>query len=107
MFGESGDLVAVVEVLDGLFKADSDDPRSSLSYKLKKLLTFRAKDVLTTDPYVTTDPTLLPLDEVIARSQILVLCAPHRVYQNLDLRDKVVVDIWNLWGVREVERATP
>jgi UDP-N-acetyl-D-mannosaminuronic acid dehydrogenase len=94
-----------VGLLGMAFKAESDDPRSSLSYKLKKLLTFRAKNVLTTDPYVTTDPSLLPLDEVISRSDILVLCAPHRAYQDLDLSDKVVVDIWNLWGVREVERA--
>src|SRR5438270_2603948 len=34
-----------VGLLGMAFKADNDDARSSLSYKLKKLLTFRAKDV--------------------------------------------------------------
>jgi UDP-N-acetyl-D-mannosaminuronic acid dehydrogenase len=92
-----------VGLLGMAFKADSDDPRSSLSYKVKKLLMFRAKAVLTTDPYITSDPTLLPLDEVISGSDILVLCTPHRDYQDLDLRRKIVVDVWNLWGAREVE----
>jgi UDP-N-acetyl-D-mannosaminuronic acid dehydrogenase len=93
-----------VGLLGMAFKADSDDPRSSLSYKVKKLLMFRAKEVLTTDPYITSDPTLLPLDEVLSRSDILVLCAPHRDYRNLELHHKIVVDVWNLWGVGEVER---
>jgi UDP-N-acetyl-D-mannosaminuronic acid dehydrogenase len=87
-----------VGLLGMAFKANNDDPRSSLSYKLKKILTFRAKAVLTTDPYVTTDPTLLPLDEVILRSDILILCAPHAPYRDLQLQGKVVIDIWNLWG---------
>lgn len=87
-----------VGLLGMAFKANNDDTRSSLSYKLKKLLSFRAKTVLTTDPYVTTDPTLLPLETVISRSDILVLCAPHAPYRDLQLDDKIMVDIWNLWG---------
>ncbi len=94
-----------VGLLGMAFKANNDDPRSSLSYKLKKLLTFRAKAVLTTDPYVTTDPTLLPLNEVIGKSDILVLCAPHSAYRELRLDKKIVVDIWNMWAHEQTYKA--
>jgi UDP-N-acetyl-D-mannosaminuronic acid dehydrogenase len=47
------------------FKAGSDDIKSSLSYKLKQILEFKAGAVLCTDPYVTVDSGLLPLDEVV------------------------------------------
>jgi UDP-N-acetyl-D-mannosaminuronic acid dehydrogenase len=87
-----------VGLLGMAFKAESDDARFSLSYKLKKILAVRAKSVLTTDPYVNNDPTLLPLQEVLRRSNVLILCAPHRVYRDLKLDHEVVVDIWNFWG---------
>jgi UDP-N-acetyl-D-mannosaminuronic acid dehydrogenase len=87
-----------VGLLGMAYKAESDDPRFSLSYKLKKILMFRAKDVLTTDPYVKNDPALLELDEVTRRSDVLVLCVPHKAYSGLKLGHKVVVDIWNFWG---------
>jgi UDP-N-acetyl-D-mannosaminuronic acid dehydrogenase len=84
-----------VGLLGMAFKADSDDPRFSLSYKLKKILMFRAKAVLTTDPHVKSDADLLELDEVIRRSDILILCVPHKAYRDLNLEQKIVVDIWN------------
>ena len=87
-----------VGLLGMAFKAESDDSRFSLSYKLKKILAIRAKAVLTTDPYVQDDPALLPLDEVARRSDVLILCAPHRVYRDLNLDHQVIVDIWNFWG---------
>ena len=88
---------SVVGILGMAFKAESDDTRESLSYKLKRVMQFRAKDVLTTDPFVTTDPNLLTLDEVVARSDILIIGAPHSVYRGL-VTDKPVIDIWNLRG---------
>jgi len=50
--------------------------------------------VLTTDPFVTTDRDLLPLDDVIQRSDLLILCAPHSAYRDLDFAGKPVVDVW-------------
>ena len=47
------------------FKAESDDIRSSLSYKLKRILRFKSGRVLTHDPYVTNDPDLVALDDVV------------------------------------------
>jgi UDP-N-acetyl-D-mannosaminuronic acid dehydrogenase len=76
------------------FKADIDDTRASLSYKFKKALLSLAEAVLTTDPFVTTDPELLPLDDVTSRSDLLILCAPHSAYRDLDLGGKPVADVW-------------
>lgn len=84
-----------VGLLGMAFKADSDDPRSSLSYKLKKLLMYRAKAVVTTDPFVTGDRSLLPFEEAVRRSDILILCTPHSIYANADFHGKKVYDIWN------------
>jgi UDP-N-acetyl-D-mannosaminuronic acid dehydrogenase len=83
-----------VGLLGMAFKSDIDDIRSSLSYKLKKLLEFRARSVFTTDDHVTVDPDLMDLDEVIARSDILILCVPHSEYKNLDTQGKPIIDIW-------------
>ena len=83
-----------VGLLGMAFKAEIDDIRASLSYKLKHALEMSARQVLTTDPFVTTDPSILPLDQVIARSDILILCTPHSVYADADLKGKPVVDVW-------------
>ncbi|MFZ0928487.1 MAG: UDP binding domain-containing protein, partial [Syntrophobacteraceae bacterium] len=87
-----------VGILGMAFKADSDDPRSSLSYKLKKLLKLRAKCVLTTDPLVRGDADLVSLEEAIEQSDLLILAAPHSAYRQLRIQNKPVFDIWNFFG---------
>jgi len=85
-----------VGLLGMAFKAESDDIRSSLSYKLKRILEFRAREVLCTDPYVD-DPRLVPLEKVLESADVLVVAAPHRDYSTIQT-DKPVVDVWNLLG---------
>ncbi len=87
-----------VGILGMAFKAESDDTRSSLSYKLKKLLEYQAKGVLTTDPFVKVDPELVSLEEVMSRCDALVVAVPHSAYRGLDLGTKPAVDIWNVTG---------
>jgi UDP-N-acetyl-D-mannosaminuronic acid dehydrogenase len=82
-----------VGILGMAFKAESDDPRASLSYKLRKLLAWAGATVLCTDPYVTDD-RLVPLETVLAEAETLVLGVPHRAYRDLGVGDREVVDIW-------------
>jgi UDP-N-acetyl-D-mannosaminuronic acid dehydrogenase len=86
-----------VGILGMAFKAESDDIRSSLSYKLRRILRYKAANVLCSDPFVTTDPNLVPLEEVLAKADVLVIGAPHSVYRGLKPK-QAVVDIWNLLG---------
>jgi UDP-N-acetyl-D-mannosaminuronic acid dehydrogenase len=83
-----------VGLLGMAFKAEIDDTRASLSYKFKKSLASHVRAVLTTDPFVTTDPDLQPLEEVVAQSDLLILCAPHSIYREHGFGGKPVVDVW-------------
>lgn len=90
-----------VAILGMAFKADSDDRRESLSYKLRKLLLLEAKEVLCTDPYVQ-DEELIPLHDAIARADIIIFGAPHKVYHSLAIpQGKEIVDVWGFWQERQ------
>ncbi|MGH9104832.1 MAG: nucleotide sugar dehydrogenase [Acidimicrobiales bacterium] len=86
-----------VGVLGMAFKGESDDTRSSLAYKLKRILRFKAAGVLCADPYVQADPDLVAEEEVLERSDLLVIGAPHHRYAGL-ATSKPVVDIWGIRG---------
>jgi UDP-N-acetyl-D-mannosaminuronic acid dehydrogenase len=88
---------ACVGILGMAFKAGTDDIRASLSYRLRRQLADRARQVLCTDPWVRSDPELVPLAAVLARSDLLVVGAPHPEYRRLET-DLPVADLWGVTG---------
>jgi UDP-N-acetyl-D-mannosaminuronic acid dehydrogenase len=84
-----------IGILGMAFKGESDDTRSSLSYKLKRILGFKAKAVLCSDPYVASDPELVPMERVLQEADLIVIGTPHYAYRGLET-ERPVVDVWGI-----------
>lgn len=86
-----------IGILGMAFKAESDDPRDSLSFKLRKIASLEARQVFVHDYYIKDD-SFSTLDTVLRKSDILIVAAPHERYASIPvekLKDKIIVDIWN------------
>ncbi len=87
-----------IGILGMAFKANIDDTRDSLAYKLRKLLAFHGADVLASDLFVD-DPSFVPAEELVAASDVVVIGAPHDAYRELEIPPgKDVVDVWGFLG---------
>ncbi|MDG3004029.1 nucleotide sugar dehydrogenase [Paludisphaera mucosa] len=84
---------ATVAILGMAFKGNNDDPRDSLAYKLRKVLTFESRKVLCTDPYID-DPSFVSLETALDEADVVFLGACHDDYRGLSIR-KPVVDVFN------------
>lgn len=83
-----------IGILGMAFKAEIDDPRDALSYKLRKLLQFHGATVLCSDEYIQ-DPSFVPKDELLKKSDIVVVGVPHKAYKGLKAKKgAVTVDLW-------------
>ena len=75
------------------FKADNDDIRESLSFKVKKLLEMKMAKVLVTDEFV---PGTMPLGKFLKDADGVILGVPHSAYRKLKIK-KPFVDCWGCW----------
>ena len=82
-----------VGVMGLAFKADNDDIRESLSFKVKKLLEMKMANVLVTDEFV---PGTMPLKKFLKEVDGVVLGVPHSAYRKLKIK-KPFVDCWGCW----------
>lgn len=97
--GETFDLKKMtVGILGMAFKANSDDPRQSLSYRLKKILEVEAKNVLCSDPHVN-DVHFVTTRDILDKADLVIVAAAHDEYKDIHFSDKIAVfDIWNMYG---------
>ncbi|OBA76665.1 nucleotide sugar dehydrogenase [Mycobacterium sp. 1554424.7] len=92
-----------VGLLGMTFKADCDDTRDSLSFKLRHLLMLEAKKVMLHDPFLH-GPDYYALDAVLGRADVIVIGVPHSIYRGLQIPEgKIVEDVWNCLDVTDVE----
>ena len=85
-----------VGILGMAFKAESDDIRESLSYKLGKLLRFHGAKVSYSDEYAK-DPTFVDKETLVQECDIVIVGVPHNAYRSLQVpAAKHVVDLWSV-----------
>ena len=83
-----------IGVMGLAFKADNDDIRESLSFKVKKLLEMKMAEALVTDEFV---PGTMPLGKFVREAEGVILGVPHSAYKRLRLKQPFV-DCWGCWA---------
>lgn len=93
-----------VGILGMAFKADVDDTRDSLSYKLGKILRFNGADVYYSDEFAK-DSTFITKEKLLDICDVVIVAVPHSNYKGLVISKKTeVVDLWGVvkGGKREI-----
>ena len=89
-----------VGILGMAFKANIDDTRESLSYKLGKVLRFRGATVSYSDEYAK-DLTFVTREELVNSVDVVIVGVPHSAYRSLVVPQGVeVVDLWGVLPAR-------
>jgi UDP-N-acetyl-D-mannosaminuronic acid dehydrogenase len=85
-----------IGILGMAFKAESDDIRESLSYKLGKLLRFHGAQVSYSDEYAK-DPTFVDKETLVRECDVIIVGVPHHAYRSLQVpSQKHLVDLWSV-----------
>jgi UDP-N-acetyl-D-mannosaminuronic acid dehydrogenase len=85
-----------VGILGMTYKADIDDTRDALSYKLGKILRFHGATVSYSDEFAK-DPTFVSKEELVANADVVIVGVPHSAYKSLRVPVRVeIIDPWNV-----------
>lgn len=85
-----------VGILGMAFKADIDDIRDSLSYKLAKILRFHGARVVCSDEFVK-DPSFVMKEDLVAACPVVIVGVPHSAYKELRVPPgTVLIDLWGI-----------
>jgi len=95
-------------ILGLAFKAEIDDIRESLAFKVKKALERERAKVFLHDPYVPGYQN--DLDEILGDADLIFLATNHSYYQNLDIAkvkklvsaNCVICDVWNIFRTNKI-----
>lgn len=95
-------------ILGLAFKAEIDDIRESLAFKVKKALERERAKVFLHDPYVPGYQN--NLDEVLKDADLIFLATNHNFYKKLDIahvrklvsKNCVVCDVWNIFKTNKI-----
>ncbi len=108
--GGALDQGASVGILGMAFKADVDDIRESLGFKLRKILAFAGVRVLISDPHAGLDqfssalpqpalPGWSTTEEVLTQTNAVIIGVPHTAYRGLRMPQGCLV--LDTWGITE------
>ena len=81
-----------VGILGMAFKPECDDTRNSPSVDLFEILKSRCREVLCSDEYVS-EYASVSAEELIRRSDIVIVACPHKRYAGLDYGNKRVINL--------------
>lgn len=95
-------------ILGLAFKAEIDDIRESLAFKVKKALERERAKVFLHDPYVPGYQN--NLDEVLKNADLIFLATNHNFYKKLDItqvrklvsKTCVICDVWNIFKTNKI-----
>ncbi|MDP3791634.1 MAG: nucleotide sugar dehydrogenase [Candidatus Omnitrophota bacterium] len=92
----------MIGILGMAFKADTDDIRDSLSYKLGKILRFHGATVYYSDEYAKNSD-FVTKEKLLKSCDVIIVGAPHSAYKKIHIPEKV--DVIDLWGIIERKNA--
>ena len=84
-------------ILGMAFKADNDDIRDSLSFRLRKKLLLETTKVYSHDPYIKPF-NKYNVKDLIKKCDVIFIGCPHTKYKNIKFpKNKKIIDCWGIF----------